>query len=810
MLTLGLEFTKVFEDSGSLTGEDGAKFEVTPLDASTKAILNGVEGQTNQALSGDATGFDGYTLAGLTKFKFALGNWKIHQTVVPEGTQPIQDIEVHFTPNSSRNGAPDSYTLSVTWEDGSRIYTKDFKADDFTNGNNNLINLNLGTMTDKQVTPPSIQTQASDVSDGDQTLGVGVVTGKDVSTIQGLAAGDYSEVTQWVDSKTGAPLVKDGESVTVTKDFTSQGSGKDIVSTEVSFNDAALQGKSVTAEEFVYPKGQVSGQAVVSENHFQDNPDQTLSISKATGETQVQNPSVKIGDQVKVEDTYKGTGFQPNQKATVKVDSAFDHSFNQEVPASGTATFTANSKGQIEGTLEVTVDTSNLQGHALTFLESAEVDGQVVSQLHDKNVPSETVTVKVPQPHKFDLKKTGVRLTNNTFLNDDREIAKPFTLTGNAHLATTQETPATFIQEVAQTAKNPAVDSTKNNQADNNNTLEVTLGQSYDFQLWLDTTAYDASAKETSLGMTEWLDLTDLTTDLSQWKVTGASDGKVLNPSLYTLKMGKANKEGKTPITFALKSTKPVTDASGKTIRIIDTSKISLGQYYKIDIPVQVKATVKTGHEITNTAQQFATNLDGKQWTQNTETRQNQVVFPSGHTQVVQKTIEPNTSVTYEDDYVATHLTIGQTYQIKVPGLWDKTLEQVISATGELNFKATASDMTLKVPVQLDASKLGGHDLVTFEDLYLQDQATKQNLMVAALHDKAAVSETIHVNLPVHTPSPLKNITNIVVNAVLPKTGDAGSWLPTGLGALLLAGLGLLKRKSILKGLMALKAKVWK
>ena len=395
VLTLGLEFTKVLADNGSLTGENGAEFSITPQDKGTLPVKDGAYGQNSTATSGDATSFDGYTMAGLTKFKFAMGNYVIHQTKTPTGTQPIQDIKVSFTPDATPNGAPKTYTLTVSWADGSVIYSKSFTADDFTDGNNNLINVNLGTLSDNKLTPPRIETQASDSLDKDQTLGVGTIKAQDDSTIKNLVAGEYTEVTHWVNSNTGAAIVIDGKPLLSTQDFTSTGSGSDHVTTQTTFNDVSLQGQKLTAEEFVYHKGNTSGTPVVSETNYKTNPSQTLSVATGKGQTQVQVSTITPSQQT-IPDRYKGSGFEAGQKVVVKVDSVFDHTLNKEIPASGTATFTADQNGNVSGILQVTLDATKLAGHDVTFFESTIVDNQLVFQMHDKNATSETVHVNLP------------------------------------------------------------------------------------------------------------------------------------------------------------------------------------------------------------------------------------------------------------------------------------------------------------------------------------------------------------------------------------------------------------------------------
>lgn len=395
VLTLGVEFTKVLADNGSLTGEDGAEFSITPQDKGTLSVKDGVEGQNSTATSGDAPSFDGYTVAGLTKFKFAIGNYVIHQTKTPTGTQPIQDIKVSLTPDATPNGAPKIYTLTVSWADGSVIYSKSFTSDDFTDGNNNLINVNLGTLSDNKLTPPRIETQASDGLDGDQTLDVGTIKAQDDATIKNLVAGDYTEVTHWVNSSTGAAIVIDGKPLLTSKNFASTGSGSDQVTTQTMFNDVSLQGQKLTAEEFVYHKGDTSGTPVVSENNYKTNPSQTLNIETGKGQTQAQVSTITPSKQT-IPDTYKGSGFEAGQKVVVKVDSVFDHTLNKEVPASGSVTFTADQNGNVSGVVQVTLDATQLAGHDVTFFESTYVDNQLVFQMHDKNVISETVHVNLP------------------------------------------------------------------------------------------------------------------------------------------------------------------------------------------------------------------------------------------------------------------------------------------------------------------------------------------------------------------------------------------------------------------------------
>ncbi|MGX9818198.1 VaFE repeat-containing surface-anchored protein [Lactococcus lactis] len=415
VLTVGLAFTKALGDKGSLTGENGAGFEVTPLDKQTKAILSGKNGQNAQATSGDSQDINGYTTAGLTTFKFAIGNYNIHQTVVPEGTKAIQDILVHFTPEPTENGAPSTYTLSVTWADGQNIYNKIFQADDFKDGNDNLINVNLGTVTDNKILPPAIATHATDSTDGDQRVGVGQVSVSDASTIENLPQGDYTEVTHWVDSSTGSALMVGGKPALVQKDFTSQGNGRDEVTTTLNFDSAQLQGKSLTAEEFVYPKGKGSGTPLVSETAYKNNPKQTVKVEQLSGSTQVESKTIEAKKDATYINDYKVSGFVLGNTYVVKVTQLWDKTKGQLISATGSVTFKATSS-TMTAKVPVHLDSSTLAGHDFVTFEDlyvVENDKEIlVHQMNDKNAISETVHVNLPTATPSPIQNTVNQVKN--------------------------------------------------------------------------------------------------------------------------------------------------------------------------------------------------------------------------------------------------------------------------------------------------------------------------------------------------------------------------------------------------------------
>lgn len=416
VLTVGLAFTKALGDNGSLTGENGAVFEVTPLDKQTKTILSGKNGQNDKATSGDSQDVNGYTTAGLTTFKFVIGNYRIHQTVVPAGGKAIQDILVHFTPVPTENGAPVTYTLSVTWADGQSIYSKTFQAADFKDANNNLINVNLGTVTDNKIIPPAIATHATDKSDNDQTVGVGEVSVSDQSTIENLPKGDYTEVTHWVDSSTGSALMVNGKPALVQKDFTSQGNGQDEVTTTLQFDSSQLQGKSLTAEEFVYPKGKISGTPIISETDYKNNPKQTVKVEKIKGATQVESKTIEAKKDATYTDDYKGSGFVVGNSYTIKVTQLWDKTTKKLIPATGNITFKAtNSTMAVK--IPIHLDSTKLAGHDLVTFEDLYVQEKgkniLLDKMQDKNAASETVHVNLPV-HTASLPQNTVNHIKNT------------------------------------------------------------------------------------------------------------------------------------------------------------------------------------------------------------------------------------------------------------------------------------------------------------------------------------------------------------------------------------------------------------
>lgn len=799
-------------DNGPKTNINGQDFFQDPTTGTPTAVTDPSQlhlGDTQTSQSYRNT--DGSIGQGLVRFDHVpVGTYILSETKTPDGYQPVENIKVTILPGDQKP-SPSSYELKAVGVDSGKVYIdQSFKVsyddsgkgtitDDPTASTINLLNddnfLGYFKLSDNlNDTPtPVIKTTASDTSDGDKTLGVGKAEGTDDSQIGYLPKGDYTMVTKWVKQSDGTQVA------TSQKDFTSLGTNSDSVTTTTDIDTTALENSSVTAEEFVYHKGDTSGTPVVSETNYKTNPDQTLTVEQPTGATEVKNPTVALtGETVVVPDHYVGGGYVPGTKVKVTISEAYSKKLAKTVPVSGSATFTADGSGKIEGDIPVTVSVKDYNDDDLTFYEKASIGDLVTVDNHNPNTPKETITIpkpqpkidtektdgslgapgagmntdkdnndgtndrdtadtalvvqpgqstniyfnntnvgneaekdlvfddtttsgpgtvqnitlkyvsadgkttyavhpdgktnylvddkgvgvilqvgdhiqgqgilpplpageihedqdtitgtgvisgiKVsdkdkwhgktpkPQPHKYDLKtpNAGAGITSNALLNDDKEIATnpAFGLTGDASKSTTQENDGTFTQEVANTAKAPSVDKTDNNSANNNNKLNVYHGQSYAFELWWDLSQETDQAKLQQSGMVEYLDLDNLTTDTSKWTVTGATDGKAVDKSLYTITTGKKITDskdpnyGKTPITIQFNATKTVKNTKGDEVKIIDTSKVKMGQYYKVDFSVTVKDDVKSGIEIKNVAKQTQTDIDGNTFKQNTETRE--------------------------------------------------------------------------------------------------------------------------------------------------------------------------------------------
>ena len=202
-----------------------------------------------------------------------------------------------------------------------------------------------------------------------------------------------------------------------------------------------------------------------------------------------------------------------------------------------------------------------------------------VGDIADKEFNNRVTPPETPEfnPEKYVLNEKEFDLTGTSLLDDDKELADKY----------------------ADTNANPYADDASNNEAENLNTKTVERGSKLVYQVWLDTTKFDAANKDNiqSVGISDDYDETKLDLDSTKIKaydsVTGA---EVTDKFDITVNNGV--------ITATLKDgfTKSLGDA--ENTQVIDTTKFEFGRYYKFDIPATVKADVKGGVDIENTAAQ--------------------------------------------------------------------------------------------------------------------------------------------------------------------------------------------------------------
>ena len=181
------------------------------------------------------------------------------------------------------------------------------------------------------------------------------------------------------------------------------------------------------------------------------------------------------------------------------------------------------------------------------------------------------------QPEKYVVSKAKFDITGTKLADDDSELTDKY----------------------GETNTNPYVDTTNNNEDENLNTKPVERGQKLYYQVWLDTTKFDANNKDNiqTVGITDNYDKDKLTVNASDIKVYDSITGADV-----TTKFDISDNNG--VLTANLKDgfTKSLGDA--ENTQVIDTTKFEFGRYYKFDIPATVKDDVVAGVDIENKAAQ--------------------------------------------------------------------------------------------------------------------------------------------------------------------------------------------------------------
>ncbi|MTQ75751.1 YSIRK-type signal peptide-containing protein, partial [Streptococcus salivarius] len=181
------------------------------------------------------------------------------------------------------------------------------------------------------------------------------------------------------------------------------------------------------------------------------------------------------------------------------------------------------------------------------------------------------------QPEKYVVSKAKFDITGTKLVDDDSELTDKY----------------------GETNTNPYVDNTNNNEAENLNTKSVERGSKLYYQVWLDTTKFDAANKDNiqTVGITDNYDKDKLTVNASEIKVYDSVTGADV-----TNKFDIADNNGVLTANLKAGFTKSLGDA--ENTQIIDTTKFEFGRYYKFDIPATVKDDVVAGADIENKAAQ--------------------------------------------------------------------------------------------------------------------------------------------------------------------------------------------------------------
>ena len=226
---------------------------------------------------------------------------------------------------------------------------------------------------------------------------------------------------------------------------------------------------------------------------------------------------------------------------------------------------------------EVTIEV-NYDGTAKVL--TTKVKDATDKEFNNTVTPPETPEFK---PEKFIVNKEKFDITGDKLVDDDKELT----------------------DKVADTNANPYVDDASNNEAENLNTKTVKRGDKLVYQVWLDTTKFDAANKDyiQSVGITDDYDEAKLTVEAANVKAYDSVTGEDV-----TDKFDITVEDGVVKATSKASLQKSLGDA--EDTQVLDTTKFAFGRYYKFDIVATVKEDVTPGADIENTAVQVVNQYD--------------------------------------------------------------------------------------------------------------------------------------------------------------------------------------------------------
>ena len=319
----------------------------------------------------------------------------------------------------------------------------------------------------------------------------------------------------------------------------------------------------------------------------------TKKVEKPSRPTEKRVNSVPISVEFNFTKKLEGRELQANEFRFVLKDSKGNEVETVKNDATGNVKFSAlEYKRGEEGVYNYTVEEVVGTDATVTYdTMKAEV---TVTVSHDGTAKALIATVTNPtdkefnntvtppeepkfQPEKYVVATEKYDITGDKLLDDDKELTNKYT----------------------ETNTDPYVDKDNNNEAENLNTKTVKRGSKLVYQVWLDTTQFDANNRDNiqTVGISDNYDEDKLTLNEADIKaydsVTGAE---------VTDKFDIAVNNGVITATLKAGNTKSLGDA--ENTQIIDTTKFEFGRYYKFDIPTTVKNDVAAGADIENTAAQ--------------------------------------------------------------------------------------------------------------------------------------------------------------------------------------------------------------
>ena len=208
-----------------------------------------------------------------------------------------------------------------------------------------------------------------------------------------------------------------------------------------------------------------------------------------------------------------------------------------------------------------------------------------VTDAADKEFNNTVTPPETPefQPKKFVVKDEKFDTTGDKLVDDDAELK----------------------DAVTDTKADPYADTTGNNEAENINTSTLKKGDKVVYQVWLDTTKFDANNKDyiQSVGITDNYDEENLTVDANNIKAYDSVTGEDVTDK-FDIKV----ENGVITATSKADLTKSLGDK--EDTKVLDTTKFAFGRYYKFDIVATIKETAKDGVDIENTASQTVHQYD--------------------------------------------------------------------------------------------------------------------------------------------------------------------------------------------------------